>query len=53
MVITDNGAGGADDRLGTGLAGIRRRVLAFDGTVDVDSPAGGPTTIIMELPCGS
>ncbi|RQX09053.1 sensor histidine kinase [Micromonospora arida] len=53
VVITDNGAGGADDRLGTGLAGIRRRVLAFDGTVDVDSPAGGPTTIIMELPCGS
>ncbi|WP_308042623.1 histidine kinase [Micromonospora sp. PLK6-60] len=53
VVITDDGTGGADDQLGTGLAGIRRRVLALDGTVDVDSPAGGPTTITVELPCGS
>jgi signal transduction histidine kinase len=52
VVVTDNGSGGADDRLGTGLAGIRRRVLALDGTLDVDSPAGGPTTITLELPCG-
>jgi signal transduction histidine kinase len=50
--ITDNGTGGADHRRGTGLAGIRRRVLALDGTADVDSPAGGPTTITMGLPCG-
>ncbi|WP_426503205.1 histidine kinase [Dactylosporangium sp. McL0621] len=52
VVVTDDGSGGADDRRGTGLAGIRRRVLAIDGTVDVDSPAGGPTTITLELPCG-
>ena len=52
VVITDNGGGGADHRLGTGIAGIRRRVLALDGAVDIDSPAGGPTTITMELPCG-
>jgi signal transduction histidine kinase len=53
VVITDNGTGGADDRRGTGIAGIRRRVLALDGTVEIDSPAGGPTTITMELLCGS
>jgi len=53
VVITDDGTGGADERRGTGLAGIRGRVLALDGTVDIDSPAGGPTTITMELPCGS
>ncbi|WP_323373935.1 sensor histidine kinase [Plantactinospora alkalitolerans] len=53
VVVTDNGTGGADDRLGTGLAGIRGRVLALDGTVEIDSPAGGPTTITMELLCGS
>ncbi|MEU8083094.1 histidine kinase [Micromonospora sp. NPDC049101] len=53
VLITDNGTGGADDRQGTGLAGIRRRVLALDGTVEVDSPAGGPTGITVELPCGS
>ncbi|PTA47658.1 sensor histidine kinase [Micromonospora sp. RP3T] len=51
-VITDNGVGGADDRRGTGIAGIRRRVLALDGTVDLDSPVGGPTTVTVELPCG-
>lgn len=50
-VITDDGAGGADDARGTGLAGIRGRVLALDGAVDVSSPAGGPTTITLELPC--
>ena len=53
VAISDDGAGGADPRRGTGLAGISRRVLALDGTVDIDSPAGGPTVITMELPCGS
>ncbi|MFI7431783.1 sensor histidine kinase [Micromonospora sp. NPDC049836] len=52
VVISDNGTGGADDRRGTGIAGIRRRALALDGTVDIDSPAGGPTAITVELPCG-
>ncbi|MFJ8579486.1 histidine kinase [Micromonospora sp. NPDC093277] len=52
VVVTDNGTGGADDRRGTGIAGIRRRVLALDGIVDIDSPAGGPTAITVELPCG-
>ncbi len=52
VVITDDGTGGADERRGTGLAGIRRRVLALDGVVDVDSPAGGPTAVTVELPCG-
>jgi signal transduction histidine kinase len=53
VVITDDGIGGADDRRGTGIAGIRRRVLALDGDIDIDSPPGGPTTITLELPCGS
>ena len=50
--ITDNGSGGADPA-GSGLAGLRRRVEALDGTLAVESPAGGPTTIRAELPCGS
>jgi signal transduction histidine kinase len=50
--ITDDGAGGADPA-GGGLSGLRRRVEALDGTLAVESPAGGPTTIRAELPCGS
>ncbi|MFG2919435.1 sensor histidine kinase [Kitasatospora sp. NPDC048298] len=51
--VTDDGIGGADETLGTGIAGIRHRVLALDGTVRLHSPAGGPTTITVSLPCGS
>ncbi|MCO5985883.1 sensor histidine kinase [Actinoallomurus spadix] len=51
--VTDDGIGGADETLGTGIAGIRHRVLAIDGTVRVHSPAGGPTTITVSLPCAS
>jgi len=50
--ITDDGTGGADPA-GSGLVGLRRRVEALDGTLTVASPAGGPTTIRAELPCGS
>ncbi|WP_018351448.1 sensor histidine kinase [Longispora albida] len=52
VVITDNGTGGADEGRGTGITGIRGRVLALDGTIDINSPAGGPTVITLELPCG-
>ena len=51
--VYDDGRGGADEQAGTGLAGIRRRVEAHDGTLTVDSPVGGPTDIGLELPCGS
>lgn len=50
--IEDDGRGGADEKGGSGLAGIRRRVAAHDGTLGVASPRGGPTTIEVELPCG-
>jgi signal transduction histidine kinase len=50
--ISDDGSGGADPA-GGGLSGLRRRVQALDGTLTVESPAGGPTTIRAELPCGS
>ncbi|MER6721160.1 MULTISPECIES: sensor histidine kinase [Streptomyces] len=51
--IGDDGHGGADERAGSGLVGIRRRVAALDGTTRISSPAGGPTDIEVELPCGS
>ncbi len=51
VVVGDDGCGGADARRGTGLRGIERRLAAFDGTLRLDSPPGGPTEITMELPC--
>jgi signal transduction histidine kinase len=48
--VTDDGRGGADPS-GTGLSGLRRRVEALDGTLQVVSPQGGPTTVRAEMPC--
>jgi signal transduction histidine kinase len=51
--IVDDGVGGADDAAGTGLAGLRDRVAALDGTLSLSSPLGGPTTLHVEIPCAS
>jgi signal transduction histidine kinase len=51
IAVTDDGAGGANPATGTGLRGIERRLAAFDGTVALSSPPGGPTVITMEVPC--
>jgi signal transduction histidine kinase len=51
--VRDDGRGGADASLGTGLQGLRDRVTALGGTMYVLSPVGGPTTIMVELPCES
>jgi signal transduction histidine kinase len=51
--VQDDGLGGASEGRGSGLTGIRRRVEAFDGRLELTSPPGGPTTILVELPCGS
>ncbi|RLK59037.1 sensor histidine kinase [Actinokineospora cianjurensis] len=53
ITVDDDGRGGADEALGSGLAGIRRRVDALDGSTVLTSPVGGPTTLRVELPCGS
>ncbi|MCL2585935.1 MAG: histidine kinase [Streptosporangiales bacterium] len=50
-MVSDNGAGGAGPLSGGGLCGIERRMTAFDGTMAVTSPPGGPTMVTMELPC--
>jgi signal transduction histidine kinase len=52
ITVSDDGIGGADEARGTGLAGIRRRAHALDGTITVTSPAGGPTAVTVEVPCG-
>ncbi|WP_329490263.1 sensor histidine kinase [Kitasatospora sp. NBC_01246] len=49
--VADDGHGGADPRLGSGLRGIQCRLAAFDGTLTLSSPPGGPTRLTMDLPC--
>jgi signal transduction histidine kinase len=49
--VTDDGAGGADAAAGTGLAGVERRLATFDGILAVSSPPGGPTIVVIEVPC--
>lgn len=51
--VIDDGTGGADEHRGSGIPGIRRRVEAHDGTLTLTSPHGGPTTLDVNLPCGS
>jgi signal transduction histidine kinase len=51
--VDDDGHGGAEEGRGSGLTGIRRRVEAYDGRLTLTSPPGGPTTMQVELPCGS
>ena len=50
-IVGDDGRGGADPQAGTGMLGVMRRLAAFDGTMRVSSPAGGPTVVTLEVPC--
>ena len=51
--VRDDGIGGADLARGSGLQGLHDRVAGLGGSMYVISPRGGPTTISVELPCGS
>jgi len=59
IAVTDDGCGGAvppegdGPGAGTGLRGLAQRAAAVDGTLTIDSPPGGPTVIVAELPCES
>ncbi|HEY7222574.1 MAG TPA: sensor histidine kinase [Micromonosporaceae bacterium] len=51
VTVSDDGHGGAAPERGTGLHGLAQRVASVDGMLRIDSPAGGPTAIVVELPC--
>lgn len=50
--VSDDGAGAASFEKGTGLRGLRDRVAALQGTLQVTSPPGEGTRIEVTLPCG-
>ncbi|MEU7743401.1 sensor domain-containing protein [Nonomuraea sp. NPDC049158] len=52
LTIGDDGVGGAHVAKGHGLAGLADRLRAVDGELAVQSPDGGPTVIVAEVPCG-
>ncbi len=49
--VTDDGGGGARLADGTGLRGLADRVAAAGGVLRVESPAGGGTRLVAEIPC--
>jgi signal transduction histidine kinase len=51
--VEDDGRGGAVATNGSGLHGLADRVEAHGGRLSVESPAGGGTRVVGELPCAS
>jgi signal transduction histidine kinase len=50
LEVSDDGIGGADERAGSGLTGLRDRVEALGGTFDVASRDGHGTRITAAIP---
>ncbi|GAA4249759.1 DUF4118 domain-containing protein [Dactylosporangium darangshiense] len=50
LSVHDNGVGGADPALGSGLVGLVDRVEALGGRLQISSPAGAGTTLLATLP---
>jgi signal transduction histidine kinase len=50
LTVTDYGRGAAGLVPGGGLAGLAERIRTVDGHLRIESPAGGPTAITVELP---
>ncbi|MFI5801595.1 sensor domain-containing protein [Streptomyces sp. NPDC051561] len=50
IAVHDNGTGGAELGAGSGLPGLRERLTAVDGTLNLHSPRQGPTTVVLEMP---
>ena len=49
--VRDDGHGGAEEGLGSGLRGLADRVAALDGSFEVLSPSGEGTIVRAVIPC--
>jgi signal transduction histidine kinase len=50
LTVRDDGIGGADPALGSGLVGLSDRIEAVGGTLEVTSPTDGGTSLLIEIP---
>ena len=50
LAIRDDGLGGADPSRGSGLVGLSDRIKALGSTLEVTSPTGSGTTLLIEFP---
>jgi signal transduction histidine kinase len=50
LSVRDDGLGGADPTRGSGLIGLRDRVEALGGTIELNSPPGRGTRIDVAIP---
>jgi signal transduction histidine kinase len=50
VCVRDDGVGGADPACGSGLVGLKDRIEAFGGVMTLESPEGGGTTLVAQLP---
>jgi signal transduction histidine kinase len=53
IAVVDDGVGGADATLGSGLLGLKDRAEAIGGTISLESLQGVGTSLIAELPLDS
>jgi signal transduction histidine kinase len=50
MGLSDDGVGGVDPTIGSGVDGVHDRITSIDGTVAINSPLGEGTTVMLEVP---
>jgi signal transduction histidine kinase len=53
LLVADDGAGGADPSRGSGLIGLSDRVAAVGGRIEITSPPGGGTSLLVTIPAGA
>lgn len=53
LQVRDDGPGGADAAHRPALTGLSDRVEAADGRIEISSPAGGGTTVVVTIPLPS
>jgi signal transduction histidine kinase len=51
LSVRDDGVGGVDTAKGSGLIGLKDRVEALGGTIQLTSPPGGGATLLATIPC--